>query len=398
MKPSLAIPPSRSSVTGSLTPPGEAALHEDDSDPLTQQTPNAANAVKSPRSVHFFAPGKDGEEQKESRYSNALSPSASFMSTDHDGGDMLSHITTPPQRLEPIPPFGLTRDDVEAAFEFLDVNGSGLLTMANLKQRLSAFYPQMTSKEYKFLVEDPSGNNGGGGQVGNAEQSTSTQAFPPLVGADKVKSDSAHSHNAGASPPPPKTLANESFGACNNAGGGGGHAETPLSPAELATEHNTPSSRPYGSRAGLDVDQLWDLIQSFQQLQRNLGGGGGTTDWMHRQTSGGGSRRHVGSNGLGASYDATAAASLFHGHGGSSGGIESGFDAVAEAFRVYDPRNTHYVDKEVLSRIMAQIGFGELSEKDLALLVGTADFDGDGRICLDDFRRLVSMKGRFKKA
>lgn len=413
MKSSSSVPPSRSSVTGSLGPSRETASHDDDdASPLRRHTPNNTAGTKSPRSIHFVAPANDdggggGGDEKDSRPSNVLSPNGSLAAMDHDddggggGGDFLAHAASPPlQRQEELPRFHLTREDVEAAFEFLDVNGSGLLTMSNLKQRLSAFYPQLTSKEYKFLVEDPSGSNGVGG-VGSSNNTNNNQSIspePPGLGQAFISPFSAEGLRASSRPA--KAGANEPIGA----GGTPGHGEAAVSTAEQtgqqSNNNNGVSSRVCGSRAGLDVDQLWDLIHSFQQLQTsissnsNAGGGATRMEAPQRQTaSSGGARRHGSPGGVGgASYDANMAAALLQ----SSG--EASFDAVGEAFRVYDPRNTHYVEKEVLSRIMAQIGFGELSEEDLTLLVGTADFDGDGRISLDDFRRLVNMKGRFKDA
>lgn len=383
MKSSSAATSSRLSVAHN-----EAAAPDEDDTPIQLPTVNL-NPSKSPRSVRFAPTAADDE--RGSHYSNAISPSGSFIGSHHDGGDLLACVASPPQRMEELPPFSLTREDVEAAFEFLDVNGSGLLTMSNLKQRLSAFYPQLTSKEYKFLVEDPSGNNGvsggggsGGGNAhsGPAEPSTAAPASTLTAAGEGGKADGG---NAAASAG--KSANSEPTGASAATGGGGGGDLPPSPDGPLSGG----SSRVYGSRAGLDVDQLWDVIHSFQQLQQNIGAGA-AAEPTHRPIASGGARRHGSPGHLVPSADAGVAASLLHSAG------EGGFDAVGEAFRVYDPRNTHYVEREVLSRIMAQIGFGELNEEDLTLLVGTADFDGDGRISLDDFRRLVNMKGRFKKA
>jgi Ca2+-binding EF-hand superfamily protein len=378
MKPSSASLHSRLS-TNSFSPSGETAFHEDDANPPRRHTPNNSNNAKSPRSVRFVAPANDDnsddDADRDGRSSTSISPSGSFIGADHGDDDLLAHVASPSQQQEELPPFHLTREDVKAAFEFLDVNGSGILTMSNLKQRLSAFYPQLTSKEYKFLVEDPSGNNAVSAGGGSA-------ALP------------------WAAPPPaaPRALTSPLAAEGPKPVGGTNGDVLASSPGELATgQGGSPGSRAYGSRAGLDMDQLWDLIHSFQQLQSNIGSGGvsgmeAVPANVHRHAVGSssGSRRHGAISGASSPpYDMNAAASLMQ--------CEAGFDAVGEAFRVYDPRNTHYVEKEVLSRIMAQIGFGELNEEDLTLLVGTADFDGDGRISLDDFRRLVNMKERFTK-
>eukprot|EP00796_Vickermania_ingenoplastis_P007186 gene7186-5048_t len=55
-----------------------------------------------------------------------------------------------------IPPFELTKEDVAAAFKFFDFNKTGVLTTSSLKDRLSAFLPNLTSKEYRFLLESSS--------------------------------------------------------------------------------------------------------------------------------------------------------------------------------------------------------------------------------------------------
>ncbi|KAG8345196.1 EF hand domain [Trypanosoma vivax] len=51
----------------------------------------------------------------------------------------------------------LTRADVEAAFAFFDVQNKKELKPRDLKMRLSAFYPNMTSREYKFLLDEGNG-------------------------------------------------------------------------------------------------------------------------------------------------------------------------------------------------------------------------------------------------
>ena len=49
----------------------------------------------------------------------------------------------------------ITREEVEQAFAFFDVSGTGTLKVRDLKSRLSAFYPHMTNKEYRFLISEP---------------------------------------------------------------------------------------------------------------------------------------------------------------------------------------------------------------------------------------------------
>ena len=46
----------------------------------------------------------------------------------------------------------LSRDEIAKTFAFLDADGQGQVTMATLKKRLGAFFPEMTTKEYRFLM------------------------------------------------------------------------------------------------------------------------------------------------------------------------------------------------------------------------------------------------------
>jgi len=47
----------------------------------------------------------------------------------------------------------------------------------------------------------------------------------------------------------------------------------------------------------------------------------------------------------------------------------AGFDPVAEAFKVYDPSNTGYVQPGVLRDIFRRLGFDDLSDEDMHVLV-----------------------------
>ena len=62
------------------------------------------------------------------------------------------------------------------------------------------------------------------------------------------------------------------------------------------------------------------------------------------------------------------------------------FDPVAEAFKVYDPQETGYVDTQVLKGIFEKLGFGTITKEDIQILVDTADIDKDGKVSLEDFR------------
>ncbi|CAN0050779.1 unnamed protein product [Scytosiphon promiscuus] len=70
------------------------------------------------------------------------------------------------------------------------------------------------------------------------------------------------------------------------------------------------------------------------------------------------------------------------------------FDPVAEAFKAYDPSETGFVDLEILRSIFDNLGFGQLSDNDLAVLVEVADSDGDGRIGITDFRGMCESVGK----
>ncbi|GMI06240.1 hypothetical protein TrRE_jg11014 [Triparma retinervis] len=61
-----------------------------------------------------------------------------------------------------------------------------------------------------------------------------------------------------------------------------------------------------------------------------------------------------------------------------------------EAFKVYDPHSTGFVDSEILRSIFENLGFGEISDEDLGILVETGDKDKDGRISLQDFRNMLA--------
>ena len=46
----------------------------------------------------------------------------------------------------------LSKEEIQSAFSFLDVDKNGQITMTNLRKRLGVFFPDMTSKEYRFLM------------------------------------------------------------------------------------------------------------------------------------------------------------------------------------------------------------------------------------------------------
>ena len=67
------------------------------------------------------------------------------------------------------------------------------------------------------------------------------------------------------------------------------------------------------------------------------------------------------------------------------------YDPTREAFKAYDPNGTGYVDTETLRTIFSSLGYGEITDDDLAVLVETADVDNDGRVSLEDFRKMLKF-------
>jgi Ca2+-binding EF-hand superfamily protein len=48
----------------------------------------------------------------------------------------------------------ITPEEIQSAFHMLDVDRNGLLTLPTLKKRLGALFPDMTAKEYRFLMNN----------------------------------------------------------------------------------------------------------------------------------------------------------------------------------------------------------------------------------------------------
>lgn len=65
------------------------------------------------------------------------------------------------------------------------------------------------------------------------------------------------------------------------------------------------------------------------------------------------------------------------------------FDPIAEAFKFFDPEGSGSVDMERLREIFLLLGYGDLSYADLNSILEIADTDGDHKISLDDFRKLI---------
>ena len=69
------------------------------------------------------------------------------------------------------------------------------------------------------------------------------------------------------------------------------------------------------------------------------------------------------------------------------------FDPVAEAFKLYDPDDHGYIKPHVLQDIFKVYGFGDVPKDDLEILGKAADVNGDGKITLEDFRKMLEGEG-----
>lgn len=77
------------------------------------------------------------------------------------------------------------------------------------------------------------------------------------------------------------------------------------------------------------------------------------------------------------------------------------FDPVKESFKVFDPHDTGYIDKNVLKKILKGLGYGNITNEDMKILIQTADVDGDGRISYEDWKNMTGYdmnKGKGNKS
>lgn len=51
----------------------------------------------------------------------------------------------------------VTQAEIDAAFDFFDTDGTGKITMQSLKKRLGVFYKNMPNKEFRFLLNNKTG-------------------------------------------------------------------------------------------------------------------------------------------------------------------------------------------------------------------------------------------------
>lgn len=67
-------------------------------------------------------------------------------------------------------------------------------------------------------------------------------------------------------------------------------------------------------------------------------------------------------------------------------------DPIQQAFGLYDPKGTGFVDPALLGEMMERLGYGNLNEEDMKILIETIDADGDGKIGIDDFKIMLDME------
>ena len=68
------------------------------------------------------------------------------------------------------------------------------------------------------------------------------------------------------------------------------------------------------------------------------------------------------------------------------------FDAVKEAFKLLDVDNKGYLDVQTFKDIFKNLKLGEIAPSDEDIFNEVADFDKDGVIKLDDFRKILTYK------
>ena len=78
-------------------------------------------------------------------------------------------------------------EEIKLAFSFLDIDKSGQVSLANLKKRLGVFFPDMTAKEYKFLMNNRKELTIEDLSEFLAENEISDPDFDPIAEAFKVK-------------------------------------------------------------------------------------------------------------------------------------------------------------------------------------------------------------------
>lgn len=66
------------------------------------------------------------------------------------------------------------------------------------------------------------------------------------------------------------------------------------------------------------------------------------------------------------------------------------FDAVEEAFKLLDVNDEKYLSIETFKNIFEKLKLGTIEAQDEEIFREVADFDGDGKISLDDFKKILT--------
>lgn len=57
---------------------------------------------------------------------------------------------------------------------------------------------------------------------------------------------------------------------------------------------------------------------------------------------------------------------------------------------MFTQKGGKYLDMEILRKMLAQVGYNNLSDDDIDVLLETADVDKDGKVSIDDFAAMVN--------
>ena len=68
------------------------------------------------------------------------------------------------------------------------------------------------------------------------------------------------------------------------------------------------------------------------------------------------------------------------------------FDAVEEAFKLLDVNKEGHLTVETFKSIFEKLKLGTIASSDIDIFKEVADFDGDGVISLEDFRKILTYK------
>ena len=65
---------------------------------------------------------------------------------------------------------------------------------------------------------------------------------------------------------------------------------------------------------------------------------------------------------------------------------------MEEAFNLLDVNGDNHLTVECFKDIFEKLGLGTIAKSDEDIFKEVADFDGDGKISLDDFRKILTYK------